>query len=364
MAYAANKKPGELTALTTLATDDVIVVGDTSDASEVAKHITKANLITDLQDELTITESQISDLGTYLTSVAINDVSDVTITTPADNEVLAYDGVSAWINQTPTEAGLQGVLSEGAFVDGDKTKLDGIEASADVTDTANVTDSGALMDSELTSIADVKALDQSVVSGASPVFATTNMTEGTDKNFVTDAEAVVIGNTSGTNTGDQTRASLGLDTTDSPQFAGVNVGHATDTTITRTGAGVIAVEGVEVTTNTATQTLTNKTLTDPKITTTENAQTGTTYTLVLTDASKYVSMSNASANTLTVPPNSSVAFPTGTRLMVQQRGAGSTTIAAGSGVTINVPTSAPLAIAEQYGSRGLLKTATDTWQLI
>ena len=47
----------------------------------------------------------------------------------------------------------------------------------------------------------------------------------------------------GTNTGDQTAASLGLGTSDSPQFAGVNVGHASDTTITRTAAGDIAVEG-------------------------------------------------------------------------------------------------------------------------
>ena len=56
------------------------------------------------------------------------------------------------------------------FTDADHTKLNGIEASADVTDAANVTSAGALMDSELTSIADVKALDQSVVSGANPVF--------------------------------------------------------------------------------------------------------------------------------------------------------------------------------------------------
>lgn len=53
MAYSADKKPGELTALTSLATDDVFVVGDTSDASEVAKGITKANLITDLNASLT-----------------------------------------------------------------------------------------------------------------------------------------------------------------------------------------------------------------------------------------------------------------------------------------------------------------------
>jgi len=65
----------------------------------------------------------------------------------------------------------QEILAEGAFVDGDKTKLDGIEASADVTDTANVTAAGALMDSELTDIAAVKALDQGVATTDSPSFA-------------------------------------------------------------------------------------------------------------------------------------------------------------------------------------------------
>ena len=49
--------------------------------------------------------------------------------------------------------------SEGPFVNGDKTKLDGIEAGADVTDTANVTAAGALMDSEVTNLAAVKASD-------------------------------------------------------------------------------------------------------------------------------------------------------------------------------------------------------------
>ncbi len=46
-----------------------------------------------------------------------------------------------------------------AFVNVDKTKLDGIEASADVTDTANVTAAGALMDSEVNNLAQVKAFD-------------------------------------------------------------------------------------------------------------------------------------------------------------------------------------------------------------
>lgn len=55
----------------------------------------------------------------------------------------------------------QAILSEGAFVDGDKTKLDGIEAGANVTDAANVQGSGALMDSEVTNLAQVKAFDSS-----------------------------------------------------------------------------------------------------------------------------------------------------------------------------------------------------------
>jgi hypothetical protein len=90
-----------------------------------------------------------------------------------------------------------------------------------------------------------------------------------------------------------------------------------------------------------------------------NTQTGTTYTLVLGDAGQVIEMDNASANTLTVPPNSSVAFPTGTVLNVRQKGAGQTTIAAGAGVTINTPET--LLIRKQYGLATLHKRGTDDW---
>jgi hypothetical protein len=56
-----------------------------------------------------------------------------------------------------------------AFTDADHTKLDGIEASADVTDTANVTAAGALMDSEVTNLAQVKAFDSSDYAAAGSV---------------------------------------------------------------------------------------------------------------------------------------------------------------------------------------------------
>lgn len=65
---------------------------------------------------------------------------------------------------------------DGRDVAADGTKLDGIEALADVTDTANVTAAGALMDSELTDITAVKALDQGVATTDSPSFAGATLT--------------------------------------------------------------------------------------------------------------------------------------------------------------------------------------------
>lgn len=68
---------------------------------------------------------------------------------------------------------VQAVLSEGPFTNGDKTKLDGIETAADVTDTANVTAAGALMDSELTDIVAVKALADAAISDVNTGTSTT-----------------------------------------------------------------------------------------------------------------------------------------------------------------------------------------------
>ena len=63
-----------------------------------------------------------------------------------------------------------GGLTQVNFTTADNTKLDGIEASADITDTANVTSAGALMDSELTGIAHVKSLNQALTTTSSPSF--------------------------------------------------------------------------------------------------------------------------------------------------------------------------------------------------
>jgi hypothetical protein len=95
----------------------------------------------------------------------------------------------------------------------------------------------------------------------------------------------------------------------------------------------------------------------------ENAQTGTTYTLILTDAGKMITMTNASANTLTIPLNSSVAFPLNTRIDIIQYGAGQTTVAATGGVTI-ASSGSKLKLTGQYSAASLWKKATDTWVLM
>ena len=94
----------------------------------------------------------------------------------------------------------------------------------------------------------------------------------------------------------------------------------------------------------------------------ENAQTGTTYTLALSDAGKMVTLTNASAITLTIPTNASVAFPVNTRIDLLQYGAGQVTIG-GAGVTI-YSSGSKLKITGQYSGASLWKKATDTWVVI
>lgn len=97
--------------------------------------------------------------------------------------------------------------------------------------------------------------------------------------------------------------------------------------------------------------------------TTENAQSGTSYTLVLSDNGKLVTMTNSSANTLTVPPNSSVAFPIGARIDIAQYGTGETSVVAGSGVTIRSADS-NLSLSSQYSAASLWKRNTNEWLLV
>ena len=94
---------------------------------------------------------------------------------------------------------------------------------------------------------------------------------------------------------------------------------------------------------------------------TTNVQTSS-YTLVLADAGTIIEMNVGTANTVTVPLNSSVAFPVGTVISIFQVGAGQTSVAAAGGVTIDSPSS-KLKLTGQFSSAALRKRGTDEWVL-
>jgi hypothetical protein len=91
--------------------------------------------------------------------------------------------------------------------------------------------------------------------------------------------------------------------------------------------------------------------------------TGTAETLALVHGRGNVHMNNAADNVITIPLNSSVAFPIGTRINAEQIGVGRTRIVGEGNLLINKVADSFLAIDRQFESRSLLKTATDTWHV-
>jgi len=154
-------------------------------------------------------------------------------------------------------------------------------------------------------------------------------------------------------------------TADSTQAKGIKwstaaAGYTAPTlgsTVINSGATVTTVAGL---------TLTSPVLNDPKLNLSINANTATTYTFVLTDNGKLVTSNNASAQTLSIPTNASVAFPIGTQINVAWiTGAGQPTInAVTSGTTTVLSTGATstapkLRVANSVAT--CIKIATDTW---
>lgn len=135
--------------------------------------------------------------------------------------------------------------------------------------------------------------------------------------------------------------------------------------------------GAAVVGTTTSQTLSNKTLSNPTISGNmpvsgsvsvsgnvvghiDILDKTSNYTLLLSDDGKLIKMNLSSANTITVPLNSSVAFPNGTQITVVQAGTGQTTIVAGDpSVTLNVTPG--LKLRARWSTASLIKLDTNSW---
>jgi hypothetical protein len=202
-------------------------------------------------------------------------------------------------------------LADGSVSNAEFQYLNGVTSAIQTQLDAKVDENAAITGATKTKITyDAKGL---VTAGADAT--TADIADSTDKRYVTDAQLTVIGNTSGTNTGDNATNS---------QYSGLDAAK------------------------------TNKLITT-------NRQTAS-YTLVLSDADKLVEMNVGSANNLTVPLNSSVAFPTGTQILLAQYGAGQTTVVATSGVTVR-SNGGKLKLNVQYSGATLVKIAENEWYL-
>ena len=373
-----DQKISELSAITAIDNaTDVLPIVDTS--ATTTKKITLTQVKTSLAlnnvDNTSDANKPVSSAQqTALDAKQATLVSGTNIKTINGSSVLGSGNIS--ISSAVAWGGVTGTLSNQTDL---QTALDG-----------KVDENTAITGATKTKVTyDSKGL---VTGGADAT--TADIADSTNKRYVTDAQLVVVGNTSGTNTGDNATNSqysglaaskqdtlvsnTNIKTINSTSVLGsgnISVepvitattsadyyrGDKTFATLNKTAVGLGNVDNtsdankpVSTATQTALDAKTNKLVVT-------NRQTAS-YTLVLSDADKLVEMNVGSANNLTVPLNSSVAFSTGTQILLAQYGAGQTTIVATSGVTIR-SNGAKLKLNAQYSGATLIKIAENEWYL-
>jgi len=126
--------------------------------------------------------NRVNHIGTQLLSTISN---AGTIASQDSNNVSISGGSISGVTLTASTANLTDATNKRLMTDAQETKLDGVENDADVTDTANVTAAGALMDSEV---------DENVKTLSLPPSTTISTFA---KTFLDDADAAAVKTTLG-----------------------------------------------------------------------------------------------------------------------------------------------------------------------
>ena len=278
----------------------------------------------------------------------LDSLSDVVISTPANNQFLKYNG-SAWVNAVSTEIQNITDLADVTITSAANNQFIRYNGSAWVNSSvAEIVNINDLLDVTLSSA----VANQVLLYNGSAWVNTSNPTIA--GNLTVSGNLTVTGTNTVINTTELHVADnviiLNNDVTGTPsENGGLEIERGTSTNVVFRWNETS--DRWEFTNDgTYYQTVYMDTVT--------NAQTAA-YTLALADNGKMVEMNVASGNALTVPSNANVAFPVGTTLTILQTGAGQTTLTPQSGVTINATPG--LKLRTQWASATLIKRASDTW---
>ena len=313
MTYVSDKEPLGLSALTSLATDDTIIVGDTSDTSEVVKSITKANLKTDLGLTGTNTGDQTSIVGITgtkaqfdtacsdgnflyvgdVSGISDGDKGDITVsgsgaTWTIDNgtvtlakqadmataSVVYRKTAGTGVPEVQTLATLKTDLGLTGTNSGDQTTIVGITGTMAQFDTA-VSDGNIVYQSQalgtpasgtLTNCGSlpVSGITASTVTALGVGSLEIGHASDTTLSRASAGVAAIEGNNIVVNTSSPTLATI-------TTTGNIELGHASDTTLARSSSGQVTIEGVQIDTVSNTVTLTNKRITKRTGTTTSSA---------------------------------------------------------------------------------------------